>query len=329
MSFGPLIDGATLEAMLEAEDLLILDATFFLPTEGRDARAEFAARRLPRAAFYDIDAIADPAAEAPHMIPDHISTLAALAALGATPDRRIVLYDRARMMGAARAWWTLRLSGFDAVAVLDGGLDLWAAENRPLASGPLAPPRPAEAARASRREALIATAADVAAQGAAQLVDARAAEAARAQAAQLAAMDAAAAFAEARSRQAQGDFAGALSRFLAARAGFERQGDRLGAANSLQGEGESLAGLGDVEAAAEAHRAAADQYRSIGAPVGEANAAYGLARVLSASDPASAAERFREAARLYAEAQLPEWAARARRGWAALPQDARLAAPIE
>jgi thiosulfate/3-mercaptopyruvate sulfurtransferase len=36
---------------------------------------------------------------------------------------------------AARLWWMLGYLGHDAVAVLDGGLQAWKAEGRPLASG--------------------------------------------------------------------------------------------------------------------------------------------------------------------------------------------------
>jgi thiosulfate/3-mercaptopyruvate sulfurtransferase len=48
---------------------------------------------------------------------------------------RVVLYSIGTMMWATRFWWMLRSLGFDNAAVLDGGLDKWRAEGRPLQSG--------------------------------------------------------------------------------------------------------------------------------------------------------------------------------------------------
>src|SRR4030081_878064 len=48
---------------------------------------------------------------------------------------RAVLYSIGTMMWATRFWWMLRALGFDDAAVLDGGLDKWKAEGRPLESG--------------------------------------------------------------------------------------------------------------------------------------------------------------------------------------------------
>ena len=49
---------------------------------------------------------------------------------------RVVLYSLGNMMWATRFWWMLRSLGFDDAAVLDGGLDKWKAESRPVESGP-------------------------------------------------------------------------------------------------------------------------------------------------------------------------------------------------
>ncbi|MFV0296601.1 MAG: sulfurtransferase [Hyphomicrobiaceae bacterium] len=50
-------------------------------------------------------------------------------------DVRIVLYSIGTMMWATRFWWMLRALGFDNAAVLDGGLDKWKAEGRPIETG--------------------------------------------------------------------------------------------------------------------------------------------------------------------------------------------------
>jgi thiosulfate/3-mercaptopyruvate sulfurtransferase len=46
-----------------------------------------------------------------------------------------VAYDQDNGMYASRLWWLLRWMSHDAVAVLDGGLAKWRAEQRPTASG--------------------------------------------------------------------------------------------------------------------------------------------------------------------------------------------------
>ncbi|MGC1557128.1 MAG: sulfurtransferase, partial [Methylovirgula sp.] len=54
---------------LHDPDLAVIDATFFVPDEGRNARAEYLAAHIPGAVFFDIDAIADRATDLPHMLP--------------------------------------------------------------------------------------------------------------------------------------------------------------------------------------------------------------------------------------------------------------------
>jgi thiosulfate/3-mercaptopyruvate sulfurtransferase len=54
---------------------------------------------------------------------------------GVGEGTRVVLYSAATPMWASRVWWMLRVAGFDAAAVLDGGLDKWLAEGRPVEAG--------------------------------------------------------------------------------------------------------------------------------------------------------------------------------------------------
>ena len=65
----PLVSTAWLEQHLGDPDLIVLDATYYLPPEGRDARTEFRAAHIPGARFFDIDAMADDATDLPHMVP--------------------------------------------------------------------------------------------------------------------------------------------------------------------------------------------------------------------------------------------------------------------
>lgn len=115
--------------------LTVLDATWFLPTEKRDAAAEYVASHLPGAVRFDIDAIADRTTPLPHMLPSAAAFATAVAALGISNDSRVVVYDRNAMAPAARVWWTFRVFGHDAVAVVDGGFAQWTLEHRPVEIG--------------------------------------------------------------------------------------------------------------------------------------------------------------------------------------------------
>ncbi len=135
-----LVSTAWLGANLGVRDLVVVDATYHLPTMKRDPRAEYLAAHIPGAVFFDIDAIADRRNPLPHMLPPPDEFAAAVGALGIGEDSRVVVYDTYGLMSAARAWWSLRAFGHARVSVLDGGLPKWTREGRPLESGPVAPP---------------------------------------------------------------------------------------------------------------------------------------------------------------------------------------------
>ncbi len=119
----------------------ILDASFHVPTTGRDPRAEFAERHIPGASFFDVDGIRDPETDLPHMLPPRDFFARAISAMGIGNDDTVIAYDAPGSAAAPRVWWTFRVFGHDRVAVLDGGLDKWMAEGRPVDDEP---PRPRE-----------------------------------------------------------------------------------------------------------------------------------------------------------------------------------------
>jgi len=124
-----------LEAELGAPDLRVLDATYFLPNMGRDARAEYEAAHIPGAVFFDIDEISDESSPLPHMLPGAHKFASRMQSLGLGDGNRFVVYDNSPLHSGARAWWMLRVFGARHVALLDGGLQKWVAEGRPLATG--------------------------------------------------------------------------------------------------------------------------------------------------------------------------------------------------
>jgi thiosulfate/3-mercaptopyruvate sulfurtransferase len=130
-----LVSTLWLEAELGAPDLRVIDATMFLPGTGRDARAEYEAAHIPGAVFFDIADISDEASALPHMLPSEHKFASRMQSLGLGDGNRFVVYDNSPLHSAARAWWMLRVFGAHYVALLDGGLQKWRAEGRPLAGG--------------------------------------------------------------------------------------------------------------------------------------------------------------------------------------------------
>lgn len=119
-----------LAAHLADPDLRILDASWYLPDSGRDARAEFAAAHIPAARFFDIEDISDQRSTLPHMAPPPEKFISRMRAMGVGDGHQVVIYDGSGLFSAARVWWTFRLMGKVDVAVLDGGFPKWQAEGR-------------------------------------------------------------------------------------------------------------------------------------------------------------------------------------------------------
>jgi thiosulfate/3-mercaptopyruvate sulfurtransferase len=128
-----------LASHLDEPDLRVVDGSWHMPQAKRDPAGEFVDAHLPGAVFFDVDGIADRSSGLPHMLPSPEVFAKAVGALGIGDGDRVVVYDSRGVVSAARVWWTFRVFGHDAVAVLDGGLPKWRAEGRPLAHGPATP----------------------------------------------------------------------------------------------------------------------------------------------------------------------------------------------
>jgi thiosulfate/3-mercaptopyruvate sulfurtransferase len=112
---------------LEAPDLVVVDGSWYLPTQNRDAKAEYATGHIPGAVHFDIDEIADRESGLPHMLPRPEDFARHMARLGIGDGMRIVVYDGAGLFSAPRVAWTLRAYGARDVAILAGGSPKWRA----------------------------------------------------------------------------------------------------------------------------------------------------------------------------------------------------------
>ncbi len=130
-----LIETEELEHELDAPDLVIIDASWHMPSDGRDARKEYLEEHIPGALFFDIDEIADTKSPLPHMLPPPEKFSSRMRSMGIGDGSRIVVYDSKGLFSAARVWWTFRVMGVQDVSVLNGGLPKWKREGHPLESG--------------------------------------------------------------------------------------------------------------------------------------------------------------------------------------------------
>jgi thiosulfate/3-mercaptopyruvate sulfurtransferase len=137
----PLVSTDWLATQLGKSDLIVFDATKYLPNEDKDGHAEFLRTHIPGARYFDIDAIADPDTDLPHMVPTPGRFGRMMGELGVSNTSRVVFYDQKGLASAARGWWLMELFGHDSAAVLDGGLPKWQREGRGIEAGEPVPPR--------------------------------------------------------------------------------------------------------------------------------------------------------------------------------------------
>lgn len=139
MANDPMVSTEWLAEHLNAPGIRVVDATWFMPGDARDAKALYAESRIPGAVFFDIDDIADTESPLPHMLPSPEKFAARMRQLGIGDGMRIVAYDRHGVFSAARVWWTFRVMGHEDVVVLDGGFPAWEAARLPVEDDAPAP----------------------------------------------------------------------------------------------------------------------------------------------------------------------------------------------
>ena len=132
---GPLVSTDWLAEHLGDPGLVVLDGSWHMPADGRDAKAEYGAAHIPGAVFFDIDAISDHASPLPHMLPPPQDFATAVRRLGVDAGSTLVVYDTVGVFSAPRVWWSFRAMGHAKVFVLDGGLKKWVDEGHPVEAG--------------------------------------------------------------------------------------------------------------------------------------------------------------------------------------------------
>ena len=144
---SPLVSTQWLADHLGSENLVVLDATAvpYVQPNGRPGYlsgqdAYLVEGHIPTAVFADlIEVFSDPEGDFPFTRPTAAQFEVAAASVGISNDTTVVVYDSAVGQWAARVWWQFRAFGYDNVAVLDGGLTAWTAEERETDTGYVAP----------------------------------------------------------------------------------------------------------------------------------------------------------------------------------------------
>ncbi|WP_176508592.1 MULTISPECIES: sulfurtransferase [Pseudomonas] len=137
-----LISPAALQQRLQQPGLVVIDASVELAAARFDGdyrvasgHAAWLAEHIPGSRHADLTReLADTSVSYSFALPSPAAAQAALARLGISGARQIVIYDRHEGFWAARLWWMLRSMGITA-SVLDGGLKAWRLAGLPLAQG--------------------------------------------------------------------------------------------------------------------------------------------------------------------------------------------------
>ncbi|MCY4420149.1 MAG: sulfurtransferase [Gammaproteobacteria bacterium] len=134
MNFHTIISTQDLQENLGNENWFIFDCRYQLndPGAGLD---KFRQGHVPGAQHVDMDRdLSSPMTETSgrHPLPDAGHFIENLRAWGLGNDSQVVCYDDLSGAFAARMWWMLNWIGHENVAVLDGGIKKWVAEERPL-----------------------------------------------------------------------------------------------------------------------------------------------------------------------------------------------------
>ena len=144
---APLVSTQWLADHLGADDLVVLDATV-LPYTQPNGRPGYLSGHeqyiidghLPGAVFADLtEVFSDPEGKHPFTRPSAEQFEEAAASVGISNSTTVVVYDNVVGQWASRIWWLFRAFGYDSVAVLDGGLVKWRAEERETDIGHVEP----------------------------------------------------------------------------------------------------------------------------------------------------------------------------------------------
>lgn len=127
--YTTIVDAATLQLHLADPDWRVIDVRHQLADTAYGERV-YGEGHIPGAVFLHCDRDLSgtvTGCNGRHPLPDPQCLAARLDEIGIGEQTQVVIYDDAQGMIAGRLWWLLRWLGHRAVAVLDGGFQVWQA----------------------------------------------------------------------------------------------------------------------------------------------------------------------------------------------------------
>lgn len=132
MPYSTLISVGQLQSVMQADpaSVVILDCSHDL-FDAQAGQRSYAQGHLPGARFVGVDSPqmsgVRTGQNGRHPLPEREEVVDLMRMLGIDDDTQVVVYDSSQGTHAGRVWWTLRWLGHEAVAVLDGGIQVWKA----------------------------------------------------------------------------------------------------------------------------------------------------------------------------------------------------------
>ncbi|MDC0057157.1 sulfurtransferase [Alphaproteobacteria bacterium] len=117
---------------LKDKKIVILDCSWHMPLEKRDAKKEYDRMHIKNAYFFDIDKISDNKTNLPHMLPSQRKFEKIVRSFGINQNSLIITYDVKGIFSSPRVWWMFKYFGHKNVFVLNGGLKKWLKEKKPV-----------------------------------------------------------------------------------------------------------------------------------------------------------------------------------------------------
>lgn len=127
------------------KNVIVLDASWFLPWENRSAVDEFNQKHIVGARFLDLNDFNEQGAALPNMLSrDDNQISAKVAELGITSEHKIIFYDNSSHHTSCRALWVFKVFGHPShqLYLLDGGLAAWEKFGGKVESGEARPINP-------------------------------------------------------------------------------------------------------------------------------------------------------------------------------------------
>ena len=114
----------------------VIDCSWHMPAENRNAEEEFKYKHIPNAIFFDLDKNSKNNTDLPHMLPTLDEWNEIVSNLGISKDDQIIIYDNSNVISSCRCWYNFIYFGHDPklVSVLNGGLRKWKQERKEVSN---------------------------------------------------------------------------------------------------------------------------------------------------------------------------------------------------